>query len=215
MKMYLMSAIISTAFFSLSQSKHSISLQSGIFHSYFDQTPLMNFNYTSKDQGIFHGVFLGSNGLNYSYGLNQRSNVSLEAIRLASNYQKYRYDYQMGDVAKRVLITFCIKYNRETAITEKTQFIYGAGVSYRKGFEEIHLGPTPWQYSSQINQFNLGLTTLLGLQHQLNKSFSIYSILDLRTILLNMDDKFKNPRLYSNYPSLFDLSLKLGFSFHF
>lgn len=198
-----------------SQSKHAISIQSGLFHSYFDRTPLMNFNYTSRDQGIFHGVFLGSNGLSYSYALNKKSSISIEATRLARYYEKYRYNYQMGDVARRVLNTFCLKYNRNVALTEKTQFIYGAGVSYRYGFEEVHYGSAPFHYTYQPNQFNLGLTTVAGLQFQLNKRFSIYSILDLRTIILNMDSSFKNPRLYSNYPNRFDLSLKVGLSFHF
>lgn len=55
-----------------SQSKHTISIQSGLFHSYFDQTPLFNFKYTSKDQGIFHGMHLGSVGIEYAYSINSK-----------------------------------------------------------------------------------------------------------------------------------------------
>lgn len=215
MKILLTSAFMLLSFYSSSQIKHSLSIQSGLIHSFFDNTPLVNLNYTSKDQGIFHGVFLGSNGLSYAFTLNNKSSIAFEGTRLARTYEKYRNDYQMGDLERRVLSTFCIKYIRNFLLTEKTKFIYGAGVSYRKGFEDIHLGPAPWQFNSSVVQYNIGLTTVAGVQYPLNNSFSIYSLIDLRTTLVNLDNNFQNPRIYNRYPNRFDLSLKLGLSFHF
>lgn len=215
MKKSILAIFLTTSLSIFSQSKHTISIQSGLVHSYFDNTPLVNLNYTSKDQGIFHGVFLGSNGLSYAFALNNKSSITFEGTRLARTYEKYRNDYQMGDLERRVLSTFCIKYNRNFLLTEKTKFIYGAGVSYRKGFEDIHLGPAPWPFNSSVVQYNIGLTTVAGIQYPLNNSFSIYSLIDLRTTLVNLDNNFQNPRMYNGYPNRFDLSLKLGLSFHF
>jgi hypothetical protein len=217
MKLYLMSAIISAAFFSMGQSKHSVSFQSGIFHSYFDQTPLMNFNYTSKEQGIFHGVFLGSNGLSYSYGLNQRSCVSAEATRLARRYDKNRYSHQFGDIDKRIISTYSIKYIRNVALNEKVQFQYGAGISYRNGNVYQYTVPSPLTYTHMFNESNFGMSTLIGFRYYLNQKFSLYTLFDFRSVLyfVNHEELNANPELHPGYPNRFDLSLKLGLSFHF
>ena len=70
MKKSILIIFISASLSVFSQSKHSIAIQSGLIHSYFDNTPLVNFNYTSKDQGIFQGVHLGSVGVDYAYQIN-------------------------------------------------------------------------------------------------------------------------------------------------
>ena len=200
-----------------SQSKHAISIQSGLFHSYFDRTPLMNFNYTSRDQGIFHGVFLGSNGLSYSYALNKKSSISLEATRLGRSYKIYRYEHQFGDVRSRVLNTFGINYHRNVALTEKSQFQYGAGLSYRNGIVYQYTVPSPLSYTHTHYESNFGLSTFLGFRYYLNQDFSIYSLLDLRSVLyyVNHEELKANPQLHPGYPNRFDLSLKVGLSVHF
>jgi hypothetical protein len=200
-----------------SQSKHSISIQSGLFHSYFDRTPLMNFNYTSRDQGLFHGVFLGSNGLRYSYDLNKKSSISLEATRLGSSYKKYRYEHQFGDIGSRVLNTFGINYNRNVALTEKAQFQYGAGISYRNGIVYQYTVPSPSSYTHTHYESNFGLSTFLGFRYYLNQTFSMYSLLDLRSVLyfVNHEELNANPQFHPGYPNRFDLSLKVGLSIHF
>ncbi len=201
------------------QSRHTISIQSGVIHSFFDNTPLMNINYTSKDQGLFHGVFLGSAGLSYAYALNQKSSITAEATILANSYRKYRYEYPVGEkyTISRILGTFCLKYNRYTELTERTRFFYGLGASYRYGIQDVRSGPNISFCStlSKRYQSNLGLTTTTGLQYQLNKRFSLYTMLDLRTVAFNTGGYFKNTILYDRSPNRFDLSLKVGLSFHF
>lgn len=200
-----------------SQSKNAISIQSGVFHSYFDRTPLMNFNYTSRDQGLFHGIFLGSNGLRYSYDLNKKSSISLEATRLGSSYKKYRYEHQFGDIGSRVLNTFGINYNRNVALTEKAQFQFGAGISYRNGNVYQYTVPSPSSYAHTHYESNFGLSTFLGFRYYLNQTFSMYSLLDFRSVVyyVNHEELNANPQFHPGYPNRFDLSLKVGLSVHF
>ena len=217
MRLYLTSAIILISFISRSQLRHVISIQSGLIHSFFDNTPLMNFNFTSKDQGVFHGVFLGSNGLSYAYALNQKSSIALEADRLANKYEKFKSKHQFGDVDRRVLSTYGIKYNRNLVLTQKSSFILGAGVSYRVGKVYQYTVQSPLHYSHGYKESNFGINTFTGLRYKLSKNFSFYSILDLRTTFYYVNHKELNeyPELHPNYPNRFDLSLKVGLSFHF
>ncbi len=199
------------------QSRHTISIQSGVFHSFFDNTPLMNINYTSKDQGLFHGVFLGSAGLSYAYALNQKSSIAFEACRLSQLYLKFKDQHMLGDMQSRMLRTYSLNYNRNLALNQKTSFILGAGISYRNGSVTQYTGKAPLPYTHNYKESNFGVNTFTGFRYNFCKNFSLYSILDLRTILyyVNHEELNEFPELHPNYPNRFDLSLKVGLSFHF
>jgi hypothetical protein len=177
----------------------------------------MNINYTSKDQGLFHGVFLGSAGLSYAYALNQKSSIAFEACRLSQLYLKFKDQHMLGDMQSRMLRTYSLNYNRNLALNQKTSFILGAGISYRNGSVTQYTVKDPLPYTHNYKESNFGVNTITGLRYNFCKNFSLYSILDLRTILYYVNHKELNefPELHPNYPNRFDLSLKVGLSFHF
>lgn len=201
------------------QFKSSVSIQSGLVHSYFDNTPLVNLNYTSKDQGIFHGVHLGSVGLDYNFQINPKNALSVEFNRLYKTYHGNWYDHKLGDVSGRDLRTFYLKYQRNHSISAKTNLNFGIGLSYRIG--DINMftvnGTNPSDYIARYVEDNYALNTFVGLSHPLNKRFSIFYKLDLRSIVyyVNREELNEYPQFHPNYPNRFDLSLKLGLSFHF
>jgi hypothetical protein len=197
------------------QSRHTISIQSGLFHTYFDQTPLFNFNNTSKDEGIFHGVHLGSVGIDYAYQINPKNSVAVEYTRLVNNYKEIWADHRMGDVCSRDLRTLYLKYQRRNSIFKKTSLIYGTGVSFRYG--ETYLFTSSWHYTHSYNERNLALNAFVGLDHQLTNRLSAFYKFDLRSVLyyVNHEELNEYPQFHPNYPNRFDLSLKVGLSFHF
>lgn len=212
--------LIALLFLSLgthSQPRHTISIQSGVIHSFFDNTPLMNINYTSKDQGLFHGVFLGSAGLSYAYALNHKSSIAFEAYRLSQLYLKFKDQHMLGDMQSRLLRTYSLNYNRNLTLNQKTSFILGAGISYRNGSVTQYTVKDPLPYTHNYKESNFGVNTITGLRYNFCKNFSLYSILDLRTIFyyVNHEELDEYPQFHPNYPNRFDLSLKVGLSFHF
>lgn len=215
MKKSILIIFISASLSVFSQSKHSISIQSGLIHSYFDNTPLVNFNYTSKDQGIFQGVHLGSVGVDYAYQINPKNIVAVEYSRLANSYKETWAHHSIGDICSRNFRTLYLKYQRGNSISKKTSFIYGTGVSFRYG--ETSLFTSSSQYTHEYNERNLALNAFVGINHSINKRFSIFYKFDLRSIVyyVNRVELFTYPELHPGYPNRFDLSLKLGLSFHF
>ena len=199
------------------QTRHTISIQSGLIHSFFDNTPLMNINYTSKDQGLFHGVFLGSTGLSYAYALNQKSSIAFEAYRLSQLYVKFKDHHILGDMQSRMFRTYSLNYNRNLALNQKMSFIIGAGISYRNGSVAQYTVKDPLPYTHNYKESNFGVNTITGLRYNFCKNFSLYSILDLRSICyyVNHKELEEYPQFHPNYPNRFDLSLKVGLSFHF
>jgi hypothetical protein len=201
------------------QFKSSVSIQSGLIHSFFDNTPLINFKHTSKDQGIFHGVHLGSVGVDYNFQINPKNALSIEFNRLYNTYQENWYNHKLGDICSRDLRTFYLKYQRNLSISAKTNLNFGVGLSYRIG--DINMftvnGTNPSDYIARYVEDNYALNTFVGLNHPLNKRFSIFYKLDLRSIVyyVNREELFTYPELHPGYPNRFDLSLKLGLSFHF
>jgi len=215
MKKSILIIFISASLSVFSQSKHSIAIQSGLIHSYFDNTPLMNFNYTSKDQGIFHGVHLGSVGVDYAYQINPKNIVAVEYSRLANSYKEIWANHGMGDVCSRYFRTLYLKYQRGNSISKKTSFIYGTGVSFRYG--ETSLFTSSSQYTHEYNERNLALNAFVGINHQFTQRWGVFYKFDLRSVLyyINHEELNEYPQFHPNYPNRFDLSLKLGLSFHF
>ena len=215
MKKSILIIFISASLSVFSQSKHSIAIQSGLIHSYFDNTPLMNFNYTSKDQGIFHGVHLGSVGVDYAYQINPKNIVAVEYSRLANSYKEIWANHGMGDVCSRDFRTLYLKYQRGNNISKKMSFIYGTGVSFRYG--ETSLFTSSWQYTHAYNERNLALNAFVGINHQFTQRWGVFYKFDLRSVLyyINHEELNEYPQFHPNYPNRFDLSLKLGLSFHF
>ena len=202
-----------------SQSKHTISIQSGLFHSYFDQTPLFNFKYTSKDQGIFHGMHLGSVGIEYAYSINSKNSVGVEYSLLNTIYKETWAQHELGDACSRSLQTFYLKYQRNHNIFNKTSLNYGAGISYRTGEATLFTipGTSGGDFMSDYNESNFGLNAFVGLSHQLTHRLSLFYKFDFRSVVyfVNHEELNANPELHPGYPNRFDLSLKLGLSFHF
>lgn len=215
MKKSILIIFISASLSVFSQSKHSIAIQSGLIHSYFDNTPLMNFNYTSKDQGIFHGVHLGSVGVDYAYQINPKNIVAVEYSRLANSYKEIWANHGMGDVCSRYFRTLYLKYQRGNSISKKTSFIYGTGVSFRYG--ETSLFTSSSIYTHEYNERNLALNAFVGINHQFTQRWGVFYKFDLRSVLyyINHEELNEYPQFHPNYPNRFDLSLKLGLSFHF
>jgi hypothetical protein len=63
----------------------------------------------------------------------------------------------------------------------------------------------------------LALNAFVGLDHQLTNRLSAFYKFDLRSVLyyVNHEELNEYPQFHPNYPNRFDLSLKVGLSFHF
>jgi len=77
------------------QNKNRISLQSGLFHAFFDGTPIVNsepINQSKRIQtrailsNVFHGVLNDSRGISYQRVLNKKSALSIEYMFFNAGY---------------------------------------------------------------------------------------------------------------------------------
>lgn len=214
---------------------NSLRLQMGVFHCFFDKTPMLNVNYLGKHNvfDVFGGFFLNSNGLEYVRSLSPREALSFEFVSYRQNYNKHTRMYPFTErlVGWRYFTTGGVNYVRKIELQEKLSFTYGGGVHFRHGSESIIVNKHPLGYDEngnplgyelnlvtlQRNDFAINLST--GIEYTPKKWLTLYSKIDLLSFVYVHDrgtakllkEVYDTPQ----YPSRFDLSLKFGIGFNF
>lgn len=211
-----------------SQGNNRISIQTGLFHSFFDKTtPYLNVNYRDKNKMPYQrNLFFNSYEIQY-----QRKIDSLNAISIEGSYYFYGYMSVSNKLLKRVysdrgFYTINSSYKRSLNINDKFNFTYGGGLNLRFGNEGIiityaDLGSMPnaeiLMESRQLLDFGLNART--GIEYSPIKWLTLYSEFDLIGFIYVHDKKqielIRDFYGFKGYPKKFDLSWRFGIGFNF
>jgi hypothetical protein len=207
------------------QPKYQISIQTGLVHCFFDESPLMNFKYLEKEVKPFSGVLINSLGINLERKLNPKSSLSLNFMHFFEGYTKTYRELKVNQVSERLYNTATINYNRFLRLNDNFNFVYGAGFNYRFGQEVVvvNYGYFPSLGYESLNEVakrsDFGINFLCGIEYTPVKWITLYSKIDFLSFVYMTDkdahEKLKTVYGMSNFPSRFDLSLKLGVGFNF
>ena len=207
------------------QFRHRIALQTGLFHYFFDESPILNINYRAKVRpNLFNALLLNSLGITYTFCLNEKSNLSVEYSSFREIYLKYHNTFEDHPVVEsRFFKTFGLFYTREEKISKRFEFLYGAGVNYRIGSETVILdrhafgppGSGMYELSVDVVQRrDIGLNAFTGVNFEISPRFYCYSKVDFLSFVYFGDkkqkEKFEEVYTAPQFPTRFDLSLKLG-----
>jgi len=209
----------------LAQSKNRITIQTSLIHCFFDNSPLMNLKYPSKDIKPLKGILLSSVGLCYSRNIKPDFQLSFEAMYFYVGYRKAIIEEINGQAISRGYLTFNLTADKFINFSKKNYFTYGAGLGYRHGDESI--GVAYGEIAPGINEVlvelckrrDLGITGFAGYEYRPYSFLSLFAKIDFLGMIY-INDKIARNRLrdyygISKYPSHFDLSLKLGIGFNF
>lgn len=209
--------------------KNRFSVQTGLFHCFFDKTPVLNVNYPIEGEKPFRGVFYNSVGVQYSRKIHQNSSVSVEYSLFYEGYQHIGYPNLLTNVvSERNYNIFNITYERLLSLKSNLFFTYGSGLNCRYGTDFIVVGFSQWGgVGSEVYEphfevrevGDIGLNARVGIEYTPLKWLTIYSKMDL-TGFVYMRDKNSIQELqdlygYKNYPHRFDLSWRFGIGFNF
>ena len=207
------------------QNNNRISVQTGLFHSFFDSSPLLNTNYKNKTRGVLNGLFYNSLGIQYSRKLNSESTITIEYMYFYEYYWNVHPNLIKNVITDRNYNTFNLTYERFFPIS-KFNFTFGSGANYRNGSESIVVSyyylsyPGFWESQIEIRTINdFGVNLRVGIEYSPLKWITFYSKFDL-VAFVYVHDKKKIQQLkdiygYQNYPHRFDLSMRFGVGFNF
>lgn len=224
----------------LAQTKNRISLQTGLFHSFFDGTPVVNSTPTNPTKRIknyriltnlLHGTLNDSRGINYERQLNPKSSISVEYMFLDAGYD---FDETFNNSSVKPLISgrnirfVNINYSRKANLSEKFDLKYGGGFNYCWGWEQLYHYTLlngwgePRYYAYKRNDY--GLNGRFGIEYTPIKWLTLYSNVDFLGIVYlgaetndgdMVKDYYKEKFGLKNIPSRYDLSWRFGIGFNF
>src|SRR5690554_72426 len=209
--------------------KNRLSLYSGLFHNYFDGSPMLNINYHSDEWGILKNRFYSSFGIAFQREFNSKSSITGE-IDYRTNYWEYVLaDLKTNLVDSREYLTVNVGYNKNYKVSEKIDIIFGGGINFRRGYESIVVSYGkfigfdtyhPNLISRNVNDFGLNIKT--GIEYTPVKWLTLYSSFNLFGFFF-LDDSETIELLqrdyegygYVEYPHRFDLSWRFGVGINF
>lgn len=216
------------------QKDNRISIQRGVFHSFFDESAIINKNLNSakrKPNNLFRGALNDSKGVQFQRSINAKSSISLEYLGLDAGYdydEVFNYASATPVVYSRNLKYTNITYSRNIELTEKFKFVFGGGINYLWGLERIYhytyfngFGE-PRFYNYYRNDFGINART--GIEYSplpwltINTNFDFIGILysDAKDLDGNNAEKWYEEKFdLSNKPSRYDLSWRFGIGFNF
>ncbi len=206
-----------------------ISLQTGLFHYFFDGAPLTNVGYLNKNVKPFNGFFIDSKGIQYTRIIDDVSSLSIEYMRFGNDYRKHALAFPIskGVIYFRSFFTFNINYNKYFPLTQKINFTYGGGINYRRGNETIVITrfQTTWGYELIVHgsqKYDYGLNAFTGIEYTPKKWLTLYTKIDFLSLIYIYDKnaiiklrQYTQHRVPLHYPSRFDLSLRFGIGINF
>lgn len=203
-----------------------ISIHSGLFHSFFDGSPILNTNYLNNGQKPFKGLFYNSLGIQYERKLNSKSSLSFEYNYYYEIYQNIYPELAKNVVFDRQSNIFNMNYTRVIYSKSRINLPIGLGLNYRHGAESIVVN---YGYFAYLNTYeslvetrkqqDIGLNLRAGIEYSPLKWLTLYSNFDLIGFVY-MHDKNAIERIqktygYNKYPHRFDLSWRFGIGFNF
>lgn len=113
-RLYLLMTIVLGAFApsTIFSQNNRVSIHSGLFHSFFDGSPILNTNYLNKGNKPFNGLFYNSLGIQYERKLNSKSSLSFEYNYYYEIYENIYPNFLTNTVFKRENNSFNLNYNR-------------------------------------------------------------------------------------------------------
>jgi hypothetical protein len=141
-------------------------------------------------------------------------------------YTKTYRELKKNQVSERLFNTATLNYNRFLSLNDKISFVYGVGLNYRFGQENVVVNYGYFPYldlyeplTEVTKRSDYGINVLGGIEYSPLKWFTLYSKLDFLGFVY-LSDKQSREKLQNVYgmngsPSRFDLSLKIGMGFNF
>lgn len=216
-------AIASSTVFS--QKNNRLTLQTGMFHSFFDESPILNTNYKNKASRPFKGLFYNSLGFQYSRVLNPKSTISIEYMYYYEGYWNVQPNLLKNVVFSRSYNTINVTYERILPFS-KFNITYGGGVNYRNGSESIvvnyyYFGSLGFYESLLETRIlnDIGLNLRTGIEYKPKPWITFSTKFDLLGFIYLNDkkavQKLQQNYNYKDYPYRFDLSWRFGIGFNF
>lgn len=217
--------VVCTSSILFGQTNHRISIQTGLFHHFFDGSPILNLNYQNKLKKPFNGLLINSQGLNYAFRLNAKSAVSLDCLYFFEQYTKNIREANKNSAFQRGFLTFTLNYERKLKMNSLLNFVYGSGVSYRYGREVIIVnffisGNGQKDFFVEASQrSDMGINLFSGIEYTPTKRITLFGKIDFLGFVYRnatfAKKEFKEVYDAPQYPSRFDLSLRLGIGYNF
>lgn len=208
------------------QNNNRLSIQTGLFHCFFDKTPLLNTNYLNKADKPFNGLFYNSLGIQYQRKINSLSSIGIEYSYFYESYWSVYPNLIKNIVPERQINTFNITYSRFIQLVPKLNFTFGGGTSFRFGSEYVVVNYHYFQnygfYEPNVEVRlvrDVGVNIRTGIEYSPLKWLTLYTKINLIGFVY-MNDHGRIERIrkfynYKKYPSHFDLSWRFGIGFNF
>jgi hypothetical protein len=228
---FILLGVLCTSSSIFAQDKNRITLQTGLFHCFFDGSPLMNTNYQSKGAKPFNGLLINSLGIQYRRAINEKSAFSVDYDYFEEGYRKYYGMYPTYEpmIGTRSWLTVKFNYIRILPLNDRFDFVYGGGINFRSGREviiitngiigSIHGEPAYESLVIPVGRNDIGLNAFAGLDYSPLKWLTFSSRIDFLSsiIMYKTDGRQKMKDVYDSpqFPSRYDLSFNLGVGFNF
>jgi hypothetical protein len=213
------------------QSRNHIYLQTGLFHIFFDGSPLMNIRYHNISKKPFNGLLINSLGVDYKRDFDSRNSLIIGGRSFRESYDKHFNAYPINDpiVFQRLFLTFYINYCRTAPISKSVSLTYGGGINFRHGSESIIITRGIISYFHEEPVYELLLVNLIkddpgvnvftGIDYTPVNWLTLSTKVDLLTAVRfnDKDGKAEMRDVYDSpqFPTRFDLSFNLGVGFNF
>ncbi len=226
-RLYLLMTIL-LGFFAPSNifsQNNRVSIHSGLFHSFFDGSPILNMNYRNKAVKPFNGLFYNSVGIQYERKMNSKTSLSFEYNYYYEIYENIYSNFLTNTVFKRENNTFNVNYNRFFSINDRLDTKYGGGLNYRHGRESVVVGYHEFSYIGGHEilleprfQNDIGINIRGGIDYYALPWLTLFSNFDLLGFIYLHDrkaiKKIQEAYEYNDYPHRFDLSWRFGIGFN-
>jgi len=219
-----------------SQTKNRISIQTGLFHYFFDKTSIINNKPISQSPSLkrpynlFGGYLNDSGGLQYERTLDIKSSISADFMILNIAYFGKGFTSEVGPfmVSRRTKQLF-LNYKRNKEINDKAIFVYSLGVNYNWGLEQVYLYSTfagfGWEPKFHyFDRSDFGVNTKIGFEYSIFGNFMFYTNINFLGYVylgakdingVNAKGYYQTNYQIKNIPNRFDLSLNFGLGFNF
>lgn len=219
----------------LAQNKNRISLQTGLFHQFFDGSLLINkfpdYKFKRNLRSLFGGMLSESRGIQCQRSIGKKATISLEYMKLDARYD-YIETFNNSSVKPLISgrnIRFAnINYSRKLKIADQFNIIFGGGFNYCWGQELIYhytyFGGWGEPRFYAYKRYDFGLNGRIGLEYTPKKWLTLYSNIDYLGIVYlgakdidgnNAKEIYQGKFGLKNIPSRHDLSLRFGIGFNF
>lgn len=215
----------------MSQGKNRIAIQTGLFHCWFDQTPIINSKRIVDGNGpnnMFGGYLNDSWGLLFEKEINENSSISIDYMSLKTTFFNGDYtDKKNPFIANKDIRSINVNYNRRIELINKLHFIYGGGLSYIWGNESIFLKNNCYNFGCEphiltYNRRDLAINLRSGIEYDLLDWLTIYTNFNFLGIVYKdgrysekMRKTLKEDYNLTKIPSSLDISWQLGIGINF